>query len=372
MHVVNSLGTGGLENGLVNIISGTDPARFEHVVCAIRGLGANAERLDAERTKIVSLARPGRPSRFQTPALVRVIRQCAPDIVHSRNWAAIEAVVAARLARAPSVVHSEHGFEANEAAGEPARRRYFRRIAYELADRVLAVSYQLRSLHAARTGFSAQKMAVIHNGVDARRFHPDAESRARIRADLRLGPTDICIGSVGNLLPVKDHMTLLKGLEQIGANGAKWRLLIIGEGSERPALKTFVDAHPDWAQNVCFLGSTTRVPDLLRGMDIFVLPSIAEGLCNALLEAMASGLPVVATAVGGNVEIVNHGQSGLLFPAGDVSALARDLIRLSAEPQLRAALGQGAIARVRTDFSLDAMIRAYERMYSEMAGDSAA
>ena len=112
-----------------------------------------------------------------------------------------------------------------------------------------------------------------------------------------------------------------------------------------------------------FLGSSSRVPEVLRAMDVFVLPSVAEGICNSLLEAMATGLPVIATAVGGNPEVVVDGESGLLFPAGDVAALADRLTRLRAQPEVRSELGLRAIERVRSEFSLDSMVRAYEQLY---------
>jgi sugar transferase (PEP-CTERM/EpsH1 system associated) len=363
MHVVNNLGRGGLENGLVNLIQRMDPRRFEHVVCTIRGLGPNAGRLPIERVQVMTLAETGSRSLVQTPALVRAIRRFQPDIVHSRNWAAIEAVGAGRLVRAGAVVHSEHGFEAKASTDEPRRRICFRRLAYELADRVLAVSFQLRDLHASRTGFPARKIRVIHNGVDRERFFPDPETRNRMRGELGILESELCIGSVGNLLPVKDQMTLLKALAALTDRFGEWRLLVVGEGAEDRKLRAFVDAHPAWKHRVMFLGSSSRVSELLRAMDVFVLPSVAEGICNSLLEAMATGLPVIATAVGGNPEVVVDGESGLLFPAGDVPALVSHLSRLSAQPGLRAQLGQRAIERVRNEFSLDSMVREYEQLY---------
>jgi sugar transferase (PEP-CTERM/EpsH1 system associated) len=363
LHVVNSLGKGGLENGLVNLIDRMDPGRFEHVVCTIRGLGENLERLPRARIQVLSLARPGSQSRFQTPALVRTIRRFQPDIVHSRNWAAIEGVVAGRLARAHAVVHSEHGLEMRAAAKEPRRRVYFRRAAFELADRVLAVSHQLRDLHARRTGFPARKITVIHNGVDATQFFPDPDTRARMRQEMRIPESAFCIGCVANLLPVKDHATLLAAVDALPASCGDWRLLIVGDGPEGPKLKTFVEAHPRWKDKVLFLGTSGRVRELLTTMDVFVLASVAEGICNALLEAMATGVPVIASAVGGNPEVVVGGESGLLFPAGVVRALTTHLSQLAAEPALRAALGRRARERVRSEFSVQSMVHAYEQLY---------
>ena len=366
MHVVNNLGKGGLENGLVNVIERMDPNRFEHVVCTLRGLGPNAGRLSRGRVQVDALGNADSTSRFQMPTLVRAIRRFRPEVVHSRNWAAIEAVLAARIARAGAVVHSEHGFEAEALAKEPWRRTSFRRISYQFADRVFCVSAQLRDLHARRTGFPAHKMAVIHNGVDRERFRPDPATRHAVRAELQLGETDFCIGCVANLLPVKDHVTLLEALTSLPSGFGNWRLILIGEGPERGRLEGLVAERPDWGPRVMFLGSSSRVPELLRAMDVFVLPSVAEGICNSLLEAMATGLPVVATAVGGNPEVVVDGESGRLFQAGDVEALAGHLCDLRAQPELRRRMGERAIQRVRDEFSMAAMVHAYEQLYSSL------
>ncbi len=365
MHVVTALGKGGLENGLVNLIERLDPGTFEHVVCTVRGLGPNADRLPRERTQVIELGEKAANSRFQTAALVRAIRRFRPDVVHSRNWGGIEGVIAGRLAHA-AVVHSEHGLEADAETKEPMRRTWFRRLTYELADRVLSVSFQLRDLHAQRTGFPAHRIAVIHNGVDRARFFPDADSRARIRKELGIGESEFCIGCVANLLPVKDHITLLNAVAAMANSNDDWRLLLIGEGPERQKLEAFVNSRRELRQRVTFLGLSSRVPELLRGMDVFVLPSVAEGICNSLLEAMSSGVAVIATAVGGNPEVVVDGESGLLFPVGDAQALANRLLQLRAEPGLRVQLGQRAVQRVREHFSIESMIHAYEQLYLSM------
>jgi sugar transferase (PEP-CTERM/EpsH1 system associated) len=372
MHVVNNLGKGGLENGLVNLIERMDSHRFEHVVCTIRSMGPNAARLPADRTRLISLGERGAGSRLQMPALVKTIRRWRPHVVHSRNWGAIEGVLAGRLATGCAVVHSEHGFDTATGAVEPRRRAWFRRVAFELADRVLSVSFQLKELHAGRTGFRPDRITVIHNGVDGARFFPDPETRGRVRDEFGLAESDFCIGCVANLHPVKDHMTLLRSVAALAPGAGNWRLLLIGEGVERPRLEAFVDAEPALKKRVTFLGLSSRVPELLRGMDAFVLPSLAEGINNSVLEAMSSGLAVVATAVGGNPEIVVDGDSGFLVPAGDVRALADRLQRLYVDRPLRIELGRRAIKRSRDEFSIESMVHAYEGLYLSLGTRAAA
>lgn len=366
MHVVDAMGQGGLENGLVNMIEHLDPNRFDHVVCAIRRLGPSADRIPTDRAQVICLGRKDTDLPLHSGALVRAIHDVEPDIVHSRNWGAIEAVIAGKWVRSCAVLHSEHGLESSERAKEPSRRIWFRRLAFELADRVVSVSNQLRDLHARRTGFAAHKIDVIHNGVDNLRYFPDPEVRVRVRRELCISPDEFCIGSVGNLLPVKDHMTLLRALEKFDPAYTNWRLVVIGKGPELPRLEDFVRAHPHWSERILFLGASNRVSEILNAMDVYVLPSISEGICNSLLEAMATGLPVVATATGGNPEVILNGESGLLFPVKDSELLAEQMLALSAGRDLRVRLGQGALRRVTEDFSIDSMVRTYAQMYESL------
>jgi len=371
LHVVDHLGKGGLENGLVNLIEHLDPARFEHVVYAVRKLGPNADRLAKSRVQVLCQGKQDSDSRFQVGNLARAIRQVQPDIVHSRNWAAVEAVLAGRWVRFCKVVHSEHGLEAGVNAPEPKRRIWFRRLAYHLADRVLSVSYQLRDLHVSRTGFDPDRITVIHNGVDRTRFYPDPATRARIRQEFGIAEDQFCVGCVGNLFPVKGHLTALQGIEGLAAQNRNFRLLLIGEGPEREKLEGFLAQRPDWKHRVQLLGTCHRVPELLQAMDVYVLPSIAEGISNSLLEAMASGIPVVATVTGGNPEVVIDGESGLLFPIGDASMLTGHLLRLEADKKLRADLAERALRRVREEFSLDSMVGKYAQLYDSLGRKAA-
>lgn len=365
LHIVDSLGQGGLENGLVNLIQRTDPHRFEHVVCAIRSLGVNAERLPSDRVRIMCLEKKDSDSPIQVLRLSRAISEVGPDIVHSRNWAAVEAVIAARWSRR-AVVHSEHGLDAVTAGNDPWRRRCFRRLAFHLADKVVTVSDELRKIHAQRTGFPAHRITVIHNGVDSRRFFPHADTRARAREQLGLASDEFCIGCIGNLFPVKDHMTLLRALNGFNSAAKPWRLIAIGHGPELPRLRTFVDAHPEWRHRVSFLGARNDAPELLNAMDVYVLSSLTEGISNSLLEAMATALPVVATTTGGNPEVVNPG-CGRLFGVGDENELIAHLLLLQDRKDLRIELGRNALRRVRQDFSMESMVRKYEQLYEGLA-----
>jgi sugar transferase (PEP-CTERM/EpsH1 system associated) len=363
MHVVDNLLRGGLENGLVNLVERMDAEHYEHVICAVRTLGPNADRL-SKKARVFCLTKK-HGSSLQVPALVEAIREVRPDVVHSRNWGGVEAVIAGRWTHSCSLIHSEHGLEMNSAKRDPWRRVLFRRLAYELSDKVLAVSHQLRNIHSRRTGFPARKITVIHNGVDDQRFSPDPAVRQRMRDELGISDGELCIGCVGSLFPVKSHITLLRALDTVARHGS-WRLLVIGEGPERQNLENYLDGR-SWKRQVSFLGSTDRVPQLLKAMDVYVLPSLYEGISNALLEAMATALPVISSSAGGNPEVVVEGESGLMFPAGDEKMLASQLLYLLEDAERRRGIGQRAQCRVREHFSLRSMVDAYAQVYRQMA-----
>lgn len=366
MHVVESLGVGGLENCLVNLVQRSDPSRFEHIVCAVRQLGPMAERLEGGRAQVLCLGQNGGKLSSQLHPLLRCIRQVKPHVVHSRNWGAIEAVIAARWAGSCSAIHSEYGLDKSNCDRESLRRKCFRRLAFELAHRVFTVSSHLRELLARRTGFPARKIGVIHDGVDDLRFSPDAAIRADCRRELGIPDDVFCIGSIGRLDPVKDHLTLFRAAEQFGDSCPKWLALIVGDGPELPKLQAFVSARPTLKERVRFLGRTDRVSRILNALDAFVLPSLSEESSNSLLEAMATSLPVVATRTGGTPEIIRHDESGLLFPVGDYSQMAEYLSLLYGNTDCRRSLAKGALLRVREHFSLRAMVRQYEQLYGSL------
>src|SRR5262249_14228373 len=158
-------------------------------------------------------------------------------------------------------------------------------------------------------------------------FFPDPVKRAQMRRELGIPDNEFCIGCVSNLFPVKGHITALEAIEYFAAQRSNWRLLLAGAGPARAPVEDLLNARAR-KDRVNFLGTSHRVPELLNAMDVYVLPSVAEGISNSLLEAMASGVPVIATATGGNPEVVVDGESGLLFPVGDAHRLANHLLLL--------------------------------------------
>jgi sugar transferase (PEP-CTERM/EpsH1 system associated) len=367
LHVVDRIGVGGTELNVLKLLRGLSSEVFDQRLCSIRRGSDSANPGFTAGFELFTAGARENGFQFAVPPLVGVMRVHRPQIVHSRNWGAIEAVVAARLAGVPVAVHSEHGYELEMFDGLPLLRRSFRRLAYSLADAVITVTQDLRDYHARQAWVSPEKIRVIHNGVDTARFQPRPELRAAVRQRLELAATSFVIGSVGRLVPIKDYPTLLQAVEKILARGVDARVLLVGSGSELGRLKAFVEASSLLAGRVTFAGICPNVPELLAAMDAFVLPSVREGMSNTLLEAMSAGLPVIAMRVGGNPEIVEDGRSGWLLAPGDVEALADRLEQLAGSPEIRQRVGDAGRRRVFEHFTLARMLTNYEDLYRELA-----
>ena len=366
MHVFDRLDVGGTEKAVMKLVRGLEPELFEHYICTLRGAVAATHEW-ATGVTVLHAGREGAVFQFNVPRLVKVMRTVRPAIVHSRNWGGIEAVVAARIARVPVAIHSEHGYELAMLSGLPVRRRVLRHFVYRIASAVAAVTDELRSYHAAQAWWSPEAITVLYNGVDLQEFSPQPEVRDAVRERLGIPGDALVVGSVGRMVPLKDFTTLLKAAEVLVAETPNLHVLLVGSGSELSRLQDYVANSRHLAGRVVFPGAVDQVADLLNAMDIFVLPTLMEGMSNTLLEALAVGLPVVATRVGGNPEVVADGVCGYLFPPRDVPELASQMRTLLRAPRLRTDFGRAARDRALRRFSLDRMLRRYRDLYIDLA-----
>jgi sugar transferase (PEP-CTERM/EpsH1 system associated) len=367
LHVVTRLSVGGTEYVLSNVVKGLGRGLFDHRICSTRGFDPAFARLPLLEGRLHLAGKPGAGFQFMVPRLARIMRECRADIVHSRNWGAIEAIPAARVAGVPIAIHSEHGYEAETLAGLPGRQRLFRRLIYPLADAVFTVTEDLRTFHAREAWTPADRIRVIHNGVDVERFAPCPEAGREIRRELGLSPEAFVAGTVGRMVAIKDQGILLKAVAELVREGIDAHAVLVGAGPEMARLRSLVDASPELTNRVVLPGVAERIPAFLAAFDVFVLPSLREGMSNTVLEAMASALPVVATRVGGNPDLVEDDVTGWLFPPGDVAGLAAMLRRLAADSGLVRRLGEAGRRRVLEHFTLERMCRDYRNLYLELA-----
>jgi sugar transferase (PEP-CTERM/EpsH1 system associated) len=365
MHVMHRFDTGGLENGVVNLINHLPRDAYRHVVVALTEVSEFRGRLHHGDVDCIALHKPPGHGLRLYPRFWQLLRRLRPAIVHTRNLAALEMQVPACLARVPVRLHGEHGRDVDDLDGSSVRHQRIRRLYAPFVHRYVALSQDLAGYLAQPVGIASGRIDQIYNGVDARRFEPAAAPVAVAGAPFA-SPAHWLIGTVGRMQAVKNQVLLAKAfvrlLELAPGLRDRVRLVMVGDGPLREqALRVLAEAQAD---TLAWLpGERADVADVMRGLDCFVLPSLAEGISNTILEAMASGLPVVATAVGGNPELVAAGRTGELVPSGDVEAMAQALLRLASDPQRARALGQAGRAEVEKRFSLQSMVSAYQALY---------
>jgi sugar transferase (PEP-CTERM/EpsH1 system associated) len=380
-HIIYALGTGGLENGLVNIINRCPPGRYRHAIICLTRSEEFASRITAPGVEVIELdKRPGHDWGMYW-RLWRVLRRLSPAIVHTRNLAALETqalgVVMPRCKR----VHGEHGRDINDIDGSNVKYRWLRRGLSPMIHRFIAVSRDLAEWLKGPVGLPPAKVVQIYNGVAHDRFSPQRKAgtgNPRVRSEARGIPEGFftvpgcrVVGTVGRLAAVKDQGSLLRALAAIvqaePTQRETLRCILVGDGPERASLQSLVE---ELALGDCvwMAGDRDDIPNLLACMDVFVLPSLGEGVSNTVLEAMATGLPVVATRVGGNPELVTEGDTGLLVPVSDIAALARALQRLIDDPALCVRMGNAGLERVQRDFDWQRTVAAYLQVYDVLLG----
>lgn len=366
-HVVYRFDIGGLENGVVNLLNRMPRERYRHAVVALTEATAFRRRVTRNDVRFVELRKaPGHGIKL-LPRLVRVFRELRPDLVHTRNLAALEASAPAWLARVPVRVHGEHGRDVADLDGSNRGYRWVRRAYRPFVDHYVTVSRDLERYLVDAVGISRARVSRIVNGVDTEAFSP-AVVRSR-PADWPFDDRAWIVGTVGRLQAVKNQVLLARAfvrmLDVAPVLRERLRLVIAGDGPLRAEVHAVLAAAN--AQDLAWLpGARDDVATILRGLDVFVLPSLAEGISNTILEAMASGLPVVATDVGGNSELVERGETGVLVPADDAGALAEALLAYALGPERARAAGRAGRARAERLFSLDAMVAQYSSLYDRL------
>jgi glycosyltransferase involved in cell wall biosynthesis len=363
-YVIDKLHVAGAQVHLQHLVSRLDRQAFEpRVFCLIRG-GPVAERIRALGIGVDVLGMGsiyGPRALRALPRLVRALR--GASIAHTYLVSSnLYGTLAARLARVPAVVTSRRdtGFSRNWRL-----RLLEERLVNPRVDRVTAVSPAIARELRAERGLSAGKIVTIPNGVDAAAFDPAACPRDAARRRLGLDGGEAALGVIAHLSPVKGHADLLAAMARIAEAAPRARLLVVGDGVLRQELEALCRTL-GLAGRVVFTGTREDIPTVLAALDVVVVPSLTEGLSNALLEAMAMARPVVATATGGNPDAVEAGKSGLLVPPRDPVALAAAVLRLLEHPAEARRLGEAARRRVLADFSLESMVSGYESLYRSL------
>jgi sugar transferase (PEP-CTERM/EpsH1 system associated) len=369
LHVVYRFDTGGLENGIVNLINHMPVSSYRHAVVALTEVTDFSKRITRSDVEFISLHKQPGHGVWLYPKLYRLFKQMRPAIVHTRNLAALEAQVPAWAAGVPVRLHGEHGRDVSDLHGENRTLQRVRRVHRPFVHHYFALSRDLAGYLKDKVHVPASRITQVYNGVDVERFCPPSGGvRTAIAGCPFNAPEHWLIGTVGRMQAVKDQTNLARAfvlaLQQQPHLRERLRLVLIGEGALREACTTILrDAG---VLDLAWLpGERSDVADVMRGLDCFVLPSLAEGISNTILEAMASALPVIATDVGGNADLVVHGQTGEIVPSGQPQALAQSLLNLATQPDATRALGLAGRQRVQARFSLPAMVATYQLVYNQ-------
>jgi sugar transferase (PEP-CTERM/EpsH1 system associated) len=373
LHVVHRFDTGGLENGIVNLINHMPSERYRHAVLAVTAVTDFRHRIRRDDVQFHALHKPPGQGLWVYPKFLRLLADWRPAVVHTRNFGTLEFQLPAALARVPARVHGEHGRDIDDLDGSSRRHRWGRRLYGPCVQHYIALSNDLADYLRRDIGVAPDKVSQVYNGVDSQRFHPAAQEAAPALAGCPFqAPEHWLVGTVGRMQPVKNQLLLarafVRALAGAPALRSRLRLVMIGDGPLRAEAQALLAA-AGCADLAWLPGERSDVPDVMRTLQAFVLPSLAEGVSNTILEAMACGLPVVATPVGANAELVRHEATGLVLPPGfDEGPMAEAIIRLATDPVAAAAWGAQGRQDVVQRFSMAAMAERYAGVYDRLLG----
>jgi glycosyltransferase involved in cell wall biosynthesis len=388
MHVITRFDKGGAAENTFLTVRDLDKARYD--VMLVTGasppanspvhwgdperaaIKANIDTLHAKGIRLISLpelVRELRPladlSAFLS--LVRIIRRERPRIIHTHtSKAGIVGRWAAWLCRVPVIVHTPHG-HVFWGYFKPWQTRLFillERWTARITTMIVALTPQERADHLRFRIAPEEKFTVIHSGVDLKKFSDAAEDIPRMKRELTLPDGSFVVGTIGRLTPIKGHIHLLKAAADILPDLPDIFFVLAGDGELRDNLRRYA-TEAGILKNVRFPGWRADVENLLPVFDIFVFPSLNEGMGKVAVEAMATGKPVIASAVGGITNLIIPGENGILVPAADSNALAKAILTLCANPEMRGKMGeQGKIKAA--EYSVRMMLDQIERLYTDL------
>lgn len=366
LHVMYRFDTGGLENGVVNLINHMPGEAFRHAVLALTEITDFRERIKRSDVDYIGLAKPPGQGFWQYPKLFSLFRKLRPSIVHTRNLAALEAQLPAWAAGVPVRVHGEHGRDVGDLDGSNVTMQRVRLVYRPFVHHYMALSLDLAEYVHTKVRVAPSDITQAYNGVDTDHFSPGIGGQQPIEGCPFHSERHFLVGTVGRMQTAKDQPMLARAFVQALAQApelaTRLRLVMVGGGPLLAEVREVMEGagllHLAWLP-----GERNDVAQVMRGLNLFALPSLAEGISNTILEAMACGLPVVATAVGGNADLVQHGKTGFIVPPADPKNMALRLVELAQNSELARMMGAAGRARVTAAFGMHSMVKTYQDVY---------
>ncbi len=363
LYVFAALPVGGAEEVLITEVEGLDKTRFDPLVCVLSEKGPVGERIESRGFPVVALHRM-KNHRFDPRIirdLYRLIKTEKVEVVHTHLYDGNKyGRLAAGLARVPALISHYH----NVYSRRRIKYHLINRVLSSLNDRILAVSQAVKESVVRCDRISPGKIEVLYNGIDPSRFEGDfMDSEARQQFGVK--PEDFLIGVVARLEEQKGHIYLFRALRQLIPDFPQIRVLVVGDGTLRPVLEAQV-TEMGLSEQVLFVGTRKDIPALLAALDLFILPSLWEGFSLAILEALAMGTPVIATAVGGATEVIRSGHDGLLIPPGEESSLVTAVREAILDPRKYGEMGRKGKETVGRKFTVAQHLTRLQDLYLEV------
>ena len=358
LHVTHNMDFGGTEQVIRQIVLASNRSLYESSIVCVDGVVGEIGR--AMRDEGITVTPISRGAGFDRQAIAKLrahIKEHSIDVVHCHQYTPFCYGAIAALRLAVQVIFTEHGrFHPDRFTW---KRRVVNQLFYRLADEITCISNATRMALDEFEWIPKKRIQVIYNGVAAVERPSDAQA---IRRKLGIAQTALVLGTISRFDPIKNQIMMLDALSEIRKTHDDCVLIMAGDGPERAALESRVQ-ELGISDHVHFTGFITDIAAHLNAIDFFLLTSFSEGTSMTLLEAMSVGKVVIATSVGGNVEVVENGVSGVLISSDDTAALVANVLRLSNDATEVQRLSEGAVAAYSQRFSVEQMVAGYENLY---------
>ncbi len=360
-YIIGQLGKGGAERQLYELVKGINREMFEPVVISLSQGGHWGREIQKLNIQVIELQRRKNREFTRLFKLIKILKVIKPDIVHTYMFSANSyGRVAAFIVRVPFIIASER--TPGEIGKDKNKYRiYIDKLLASFTHGIICNSHKASDSLVKRYSFNAKKVFTVHNGFNVANFLKNNSFNSQKKLAKKV------VGTVGRLYPQKNHRLFLDMAKIVleRSEDESIKFVIVGKGELRDELERYSQSL-GIENNVMFMGERNDIPDLLQNMDIFVMTSLYEGMSNAIMEAMAAGLPVVATDAGGNSELVIDGETGFLCPSNDAKVLAGRVARLINDGKEAKRMGENGRKRILNEFGIEKMIKETENIYKEL------